>query len=119
MTDLTIRIKKNKDGPASLACVRRDGSRLGPVETCQQVPLNIEPLGREDAEHDAVADGAIAALVVVANHSVEPGPQTGNGLLRCEIEIVSSQPDDFAAERVESVAEQEELAAGVDVRPLP
>jgi len=26
MPDLSVRIKKNKDGSASLACVRRDGS---------------------------------------------------------------------------------------------
>ncbi|HEX9294049.1 MAG TPA: hypothetical protein VF873_10195 [Gemmatimonadales bacterium] len=54
----------------------------------------------------------------MANHAVFLGAEGFDRELRAEIEIVGPQADDLAAKRVEGVAEQEQLARGVDVGAL-
>ncbi len=54
----------------------------------------------------------------MANHAVLLGAESFDRALRAEIEVVGPETDDLAAERVEGVAEQEQLAGGVDVGAL-
>src|SRR5438270_7761684 len=82
------------------------------------MPSDILPLVREDAVHHRVARAAILARAVVAKHAVLLRAQSFDRALRPEVEPVGAKADDLAAERVERVLEQQELARGVDVRAL-
>lgn len=43
----------------------------------------------------------------------------GDGVLGCIVEVVRPEADNLAAQGLESVCHQEQLAGGVDVRALP
>ena len=55
----------------------------------------------------------------MAEDTILLGAQRLNGPLRGQVEIVGAQADHLAPERVERVTEQQQLAAGVNVTPLP
>src|SRR4030095_7489523 len=52
----------------------------------------------------------------MANHAVLLRAERFDRTLRSEIEIIRAQPNHLAAELVERVREQQQLAAGIDVR---
>src|SRR5438067_9798880 len=81
--------------------------------------LHVWPFGGDDAVHHRVAHRAVAARRVVADDAVLLRAERLDRALRGEIEIVGAQADDLAAERVERVAEEEQLAHAVEVRLLP
>src|SRR5688572_19534837 len=56
---------------------------------------------------------------MVADHAIFLRAEPLDGALRCEVEIVGSQPNDCTAEFLERMLEEQELAGGVDVRALP
>ena len=62
-----------------------------------------------------VAHGAVAARGVMADHAVLLRAQRLDRALRCEVEVVGAQADHLAADGLERVLEQEQLAGGVDV----
>src|SRR6266436_7542730 len=89
-----------------------------PLEPQLQVAANIGPLRRENAVHDDIARAAVAPDAEMANHAVLLGAERFDGALRSKIEVVRAEPDDLATERVESVAQEQELAGRVHVRAL-
>src|SRR5262245_28350906 len=83
-----------------------------------QVALHVRPLRGEDAVHHRVPDRAVASRPVVADRAVLLRAQRLDGALRAEVEVVRPQPDDLAAQFLEAIFEQLQLARGVDVRTL-
>src|SRR5712691_11974003 len=79
---------------------------------------HVRPFSRENAVHHHIAHAAVATDAVMANHPVLLGAERFDGALRPKIEIVGPQADHFAGERVERMAQQQQLAGGVDVRAL-
>src|SRR5258706_10677895 len=67
--------------------------------------LDARPLASEDAVHDRVADAAVAARRVVADHAVLLRAERLDRALRAEIEVVGAQADDLAADFFETVLE--------------
>ena len=80
--------------------------------------LHIRPFAGEYAVHHGIADAAVAARPVIANHAVLFCPQRFNGALRTEVEIVGPETDHLAAHLFEAVAQQQQFASGVDVGAL-
>src|SRR4051812_46077875 len=83
-----------------------------------EIPPHVRPFGGENAVHHDVARAAIATDAEMANDAVLPGAKRLDGALRTEIEIVRAQADHLTAQRVERVAQQQELAGRVDVGAL-
>src|SRR5260221_78251 len=83
-----------------------------------EVATPIGPFRGENAVHHDIARATVAADAEVANHAVLLGAEGFDRALRAEIEIIGPEADDLAAERVEGVAEEEQLAGGVDVGAL-
>ena len=81
--------------------------------------FHIGPFGRENAVHHAVAHRPVSSRPVMADDSILFGTQGLNCSLRRKIEIVGAQADDLAAQRVERVTKQQQLARRVDVAALP
>src|SRR5262245_51704287 len=90
-----------------------------PCEAQLQVPAHIRPLARKDAVHHRIAGSAILACRMVTKNPVFLGAERFDRPLRPEIEVVRAQSDDLAAERVERVTEQDQLARRVEARTLP
>ena len=84
-----------------------------------EMPLHVRPFVRQDAVHHGVAHRPVAARRVVADHAVLPGAERLDRPLRGEVEVVRAQAHHLAAEGIERVSQQEPLARGVDVGPLP
>src|SRR6478752_2810931 len=76
------------------------------------------PFVAQHAVHDGVADAAVAARPVVADDAVLLRAERLDRLLRAEVEVVGAQAHHLAAELLEGVGEEQQLARGVDVRPL-
>src|SRR5438445_4000077 len=91
---------------------------LVPIEPQLEMPPHIRPLSSEDAVHHDVAGAAVAPDAEMANHAVLLGAERLNGALRSKIEVVRAETDDLAAQRLEGVAQQQELAGRVHVRAL-
>src|SRR5689334_365952 len=83
-----------------------------------QVALHVRPFGGEHAVQDGVADGAVAARRMVADHAVFFRAERLDRALRAEIEVVGAQADHAAVELLEAIAKQKQLARVVDGRPL-
>src|SRR2546423_9082897 len=83
------------------------------------MPLHVRPFTRKDAIEDAVAHRRVAPRLVMAENAILLGAQRLNRALRGQVEVVCAQADHFAAKRVERMAEQQTLAAGVDMGALP
>src|SRR5438445_13816069 len=88
------------------------------VKSQLEVAPDVGPFTRQDAVHHDVPGGAVAACAVVANHAVTFRAQRLDRPLRPKIEVVRPQAHHLATERVEGVAEQQQLAGCVDVRAL-
>ena len=84
-----------------------------------KMSLHVGPLASEDAVHHGVAHRAVAPRPMMANHPILLRTQPLDRPLRGEIEIVGAQTDHLAAQRVEGVREQQQLAGRVDVAALP
>ena len=84
-----------------------------------EVPLHVGPFGGKDAEHHAVANGAVAASLMMAKHAVLLGADPGDRALRRKVEVVGSQPHDLTVQRLERVRQEQQLARRVDVAALP
>src|SRR3954466_10269535 len=84
-----------------------------------QVTADVRPLGCENAEDVRIPDGAVPPRGVVADDTVLFRTDPENGALRAEVEVVRPQANDLAAQRIERVPEQQQLARRVDVRALP
>jgi hypothetical protein len=67
----------------------------------------------------AVARRPIPACLKMPDNAVFARPQSLHGPLGLFIEIVHPKADDFAAQRVEGLPQQEQFARGVDVGSLP
>src|SRR5688572_22513494 len=80
--------------------------------------LHARPLVAQHAVHHRVADAAVAPRPVVADDAVLLRAQRLDRLLRAEIEVVGAQADHLAADGLKTVAEQQQLAGGIDVRAL-
>src|SRR3954467_1343916 len=81
--------------------------------------LDVRPLGGEHAVHHRVAHRAVAARGMVAPNALPLRAERFDRLLRSEVEVVGAKAHDLAAEMVESVREEEQLADRVDVTLLP
>src|SRR5438445_4385874 len=88
------------------------------VKSQLEVAPDVGPFTRQDAVHHDVPGGAVAACAVVANHAVTFRAQRLDRPLRPKIEVVRPQAHYLATERIEGVAEQQQLAGRVDVRAL-
>src|ERR1043166_2231262 len=95
-----------------------DGAAV-PRQARLEVPLHVRPFHGQNAVDDRVTDAAVAARVMVANHAVLLGTKCGDGTLTGEIEVIGPQTHNRAAEALEGVAQQEELARRVHMAPLP
>ena len=84
-----------------------------------EVALHVGPLTSENAEHDAVAHGAVASCLMVSKDAVLLRAEGRDRSLRGEVEVVGAKADNSAAQRIEGMAEQETLARGVDMAALP
>lgn len=80
---------------------------------------HVRPLRRQDAVHHRVPRGAIPPRLVVADHAVLRGAQRLDRPLRPAVVDVGPQPHDLAAEGLEGVAHEQQLAGGIDVAALP
>ncbi len=80
--------------------------------------LHIGPFGENDAVEVGVAHRPVPAGLVVTDHAILLRTQCLDRPLRLEIEIVRAQPHHLAAERLEGVFEQDELASGIHVASL-
>src|SRR6185503_18383132 len=94
-------------------------ARAVPREPASEMQLDLGPLAREDAVDDDVARGAVAARPVVTDDAVFLRAERLDRALRREVELVGAKADDLAAELLESVREQQQLATRVDVAALP
>jgi hypothetical protein len=95
-------------------------SRSGvPLQAKFQMALHVGPLAEKDAVHVRIAHSTVLARHVVTDHTVLLRTQRLDRLLRAKIEIVGPQADDPAAERLERVSEQHELAGGIHAASLP
>src|ERR1700730_3628197 len=83
------------------------------------MPFDIGPFRHQDAVHHAVPRRPIPARLMVANHAILFYAEGFDRFLGGEVEVVGPQTDDFTAERLERVREQEELARTIDVASLP
>jgi len=79
---------------------------------------HVRPFARKDAVHHTVADGSVAAGDVMAHDTIAFRSECFYGPLRAEVKVVGPQSHDFAAQRFEGVAEQQQLASRVDVGSL-
>src|ERR1043166_5934996 len=81
--------------------------------------LHRSPLACEDAVHHAVMHGPVAPREVMTDHTVLLGAKGFDRALGREIEVVGAEAHHLAAERLERVLEEQQLARGVDVAALP
>src|SRR5438093_6934445 len=79
---------------------------------------DVGPFRGENAVHHDIARAPIATDAVVSNDTVLLGAECFDGALGAKVEVVGAQTDHLAAERVEGVSEQQQLAGGVDVCAL-
>src|SRR5439155_6957887 len=84
-----------------------------------QMAADVGPFAGDDAVHHQIPRRAVLAHTEVADDAVLAGAERFDRPLRAEIERVGPQTDDLAAEGVERMREQQQLAGGVDVRSLP
>src|SRR5215831_5622709 len=81
-------------------------------QTQPQMPPDIRPFGRQYAEHVGITDGTVAPRLMMTQDAVTLRTQPLDRSLRREVEVVSPQANHLAAERVERVLEEQELAGG-------
>src|SRR5487761_869007 len=84
-----------------------------------QVTPHIRPLTGDDAVDVRVAHRAVPAGQVMADHSILLRAECFDRFLRAKIKIIRTQAHHLAAELVERMLEQNELAGGVHVASLP
>ena len=84
-----------------------------------QMTSDVGPFGGEDAVQDRVSDAAVAPHRMMPQDTVFLGAQPFDRPLRAEIEVVGPQADDLAAERIEGVRQEQQLARPVDGSALP
>src|SRR5215216_8153250 len=72
------------------------------------------PLLRHDRVHHRVAQAAVAADVLVAQHALAHGSEPGDRRLRALVADVRLDRDAVGAERLERVAEEQQLGLRVD-----
>src|SRR5215470_18202705 len=89
-------------------------SRSG-VEARREVGLDGRPFGVEDGEVDCVALEA-ADVHVLAECALPDGAQSRDRVLGADVAAVGLERDAYAAERLEAIAEEEELRLGVGRR---
>src|SRR6185295_4060607 len=90
-----------------------------PLEAQLEVALHVGPLAGEDAVQHRVAHGAVATRGVVADDAVLLRAERLDRSLRGEVEVVGAQAHHLAAQLVESVPEQQQLACRVHLAALP
>src|SRR6267142_4556113 len=83
------------------------------------MPFHIRPFFGKNAEHHAVTDRPIPPGIVMAEYTVLVSAKSRYRPLRCEVEVVSPQPDDTTTQRFERVREQQQFADCIDVTALP
>src|SRR5258708_1638682 len=108
--------------PQSRRAIPRYLLLLGRFVTSQsqlEMPLHIGPFTRENAVHHTVANRSVDARLVVTDDAVPLGAQGLNRSLRGKIETVGAEADRFASKPIERMAEQQELATGIDVTAVP
>src|SRR6185436_11746577 len=103
----------------SASCVFSGGARALPREPAFEMQLDLGPLAREDTVDDDVARGAVAPRPEVPHDAVFLRAERLDRALRREVELVGAKADDLAAELLEGMREQQQLAARVDVAALP
>jgi hypothetical protein len=94
------------------------GGRCVAREPQFEVSPDVRPLRGENAVHHDITRGSIAPHAEVPYHAVFLRAQRLDGPLRAKVEGVGPEAHNLAPERVERVAEQEQLAGRVDVGPL-
>jgi hypothetical protein len=80
---------------------------------------DIAPFGSKNAVEDGVARGTVLSLTVVTKDPVPSGTECLDSALGPDVEEVRLQADNTAAQAIEGVGQQEELAGRVDVCPVP
>src|SRR6185503_2031756 len=90
-----------------------------PLETQLEMALHVAPFREQDAVHHRVTYRPVPAGGMMPDHAVLLRAQSLDGALGAEVEVVRAQADDPAAEGLERVREEQELAGRVDVGPLP
>src|SRR5262249_43082520 len=89
-----------------------------PAQLELQVRFGGGPLGGDDAVDAGVAQGAVGGELMAAQDAVELGAEPLDAGAGLAVEEVGAEPTGDAAERLEGMAEQEQLAARVEVGPL-
>ncbi len=64
------------------------------------------PLGDQDAVHDTIPNGAVAADGMMAQDTILFCTQAFNRFLRIEIEIIGTQTNHLASQGIEGMREQ-------------
>ena len=80
---------------------------------------DVGPFGGKNTVEDRVARGAVLSRPVVTNDAVSPRTECLDCALGTDVEEVCLQTHDTAAQAIEGVGQQEELAGRVHVCPLP
>src|SRR4051794_34197762 len=81
--------------------------------------FHITPFINENAEHHGIASGSIPARLMMPNDTVLLRSKRSDRLLRREVEVVGAKSNHFASERLERVRQQQDLARGIHVTPVP
>src|SRR5215471_7115166 len=79
-----------------------------------QMPLDHRPLALDDAEHDGVAIAAVGCDLMMAQHAILLGAEPQDRVAGSVIEPVGAKFHGDAAELLEGVRQQEQLALGID-----
>src|SRR5262249_20218469 len=84
----------------------------------RQVRLHGRPLAGDDAVDAGVAEGSVVRDLMVAQHTVQFCTQSLDSATTLVIEKMSAKFDRDATQCVKGVAEKQQLALGIDLRPL-
>src|SRR5256885_8979792 len=90
-----------------------------PGQAQGKVPLYVAPFGGKDAEDHRIAGRAVTARLMMTENTVLLRSERRDRALRCDVEAVGAEPDDGAAESLESMRQEQQLARRVHVRSLP
>src|SRR3954447_1843407 len=89
-----------------------------PRQPLLQPRLHLRPLLVQDAVEHRVADGAVRADLVFAEHPFAPGAELLDGPLALQVVAIGRELDPQGAQVLEGVPQQQELALRIDAGPL-
>src|SRR5687767_11397975 len=105
---------------ADAACAARSTCAISArtIELEAQMTLHRRPLAFQNTEHDRVAINPVGRDLVIAEDTVLLGAKSRNGGTRPLIEPAGAELDGDAPQRLERVAQEQDLGLGVHGRSL-